>query len=84
VVHRIVGTVVLAAMDIVEVSPPNDHAQVTTMAAHRVAIEAICGRAVRSAMEQPSGSRRPRRSCRGARRPYTPAARAGDMNERLR
>ena len=46
-VRRIVGTVELAAMDIVEVSPPYDHAEVTAMAAHRVALEAISALAVR-------------------------------------
>ena len=40
-VRRIVGRVDLAAMDIVEVSPPWDHAEVTAMAAHRAALEAI-------------------------------------------
>jgi agmatinase len=40
-VRRIVGAVELAAMDIVEVSPPYDHAEVTAMAANRCALEAI-------------------------------------------
>jgi agmatinase len=40
-IRRIVGQVELAAMDIVEVSPPFDHAEVTAMAAHRCALEAI-------------------------------------------
>ena len=40
-IRRIVGKVELAAMDIVEVSPPYDHAEVTAMAAHRCALEAI-------------------------------------------
>jgi agmatinase len=40
-VRRIVGQVELAAMDIVEVSPPYDHAEVTAMAAHRCALEAV-------------------------------------------
>lgn len=34
-VRRIVGAVELAGMDVVEVSPPYDHAEVTAMAAHR-------------------------------------------------
>ncbi len=46
-VRRIVGRVPLAALDIVEVSPPYDHAEVTAMAAHRVALEAISALAVR-------------------------------------
>jgi agmatinase len=46
-VRRIVGQVRLAAMDIVEVSPPFDHADITAMAAHRVAMEAISALAAR-------------------------------------
>ena len=46
-VRRIVGRVRLAAMDIGEVSPPFDPAEVTAMAAHRVAMEAISALAVR-------------------------------------
>lgn len=46
-VRRIVGKVRLAAMDIVEVSPPYDHAEVTAMAAHRCALEAISALAVK-------------------------------------
>jgi agmatinase len=46
-VRRIVGSVRLAAMDIVEVSPPFDHAEITAMAAHRVAMEALSALAVR-------------------------------------
>ena len=46
-VRRIVGRVPLAAMDIVEVSPPYDHADVTAAAAHRCALEAISALAAR-------------------------------------
>lgn len=46
-IRRIVGRVPLAAMDIVEVSPPYDHADVTAAAAHRCALEAISALAVR-------------------------------------
>jgi agmatinase len=46
-VRRIVGSVELAAMDVVEVSPPYDHAEVTAMAAHRVVLEAISALAVK-------------------------------------
>ena len=46
-VRRIVGQVRLAGMDIVEVSPPYDHAEVTAAAAHRVAMEALSALAVR-------------------------------------
>ncbi len=46
-VRRIVGAVELAGMDIVEVAPPFDHAEVTAMAAQRCAMEAISALAVR-------------------------------------
>ena len=46
-VRQIVGRVPLAGMDIVEVSPPYDHAEVTAAAAHRCALEAISALAVR-------------------------------------
>jgi agmatinase len=40
-IRQIVAAVDLAGMDIVEVSPPYDHAEVTAMAANRVALECI-------------------------------------------
>jgi agmatinase len=46
-VRRVAGSVRLAAMDVVEVSPPYDHAEVTAAAAHRTALEAISALAVR-------------------------------------
>ncbi len=46
-IRRIAGSVRLAAMDVVEVSPPYDHAEVTAMAAHRCVLEAISALAVR-------------------------------------
>jgi agmatinase len=46
-IRRIVGSVPLAAMDIVEVSPPYDHADITAAAAHRCALEAISALAAR-------------------------------------
>jgi formimidoylglutamase len=46
-IRRIVGQVPLAAMDIVEVSPPYDHADITAAAAHRCALEAISALAAR-------------------------------------
>ena len=46
-VRRVVTRVELAGMDIVEVSPPYDHAEVTAMAAHRAALEAISALAVK-------------------------------------
>lgn len=36
----------LAGMDVVEVSPPYDHAEITAMAAHRVVLEALSGLAL--------------------------------------
>nr|MBA3852078.1 arginase family protein [Chloroflexota bacterium] len=52
-VRRIVGRVELAGMDIVEVSPPYDHAEVTAMAAHRAALECISALAVKKRAGQP-------------------------------
>jgi agmatinase len=52
-VRQIVGKVRLAAMDIVEVSPPYDHAEVTAMAAHRCALEAISALAVKKRDGEP-------------------------------
>ena len=52
-VRRIAGEVRLAALDIVEVSPPFDPAGVTAMAAHRVAMEAISAMAVRRRDDHP-------------------------------
>ncbi len=46
-IRRIVGKVELAGMDVVEVSPPYDHAETTAMAANRAALEAISALAVR-------------------------------------
>jgi agmatinase len=40
-------------MDIVEVSPPYDHAETTAMAANRAALEAISALAVRRAAGKP-------------------------------
>ena len=46
-IRRIVAAVDLAGMDIVEVSPPYDHAEVTAMIANRAALEAISALAVK-------------------------------------
>ncbi|HYM82722.1 MAG TPA: agmatinase [Candidatus Dormibacteraeota bacterium] len=62
-VRRVVGRVELAGMDIVEVSPPYDHAETTAMAANRCALEAIsalavkrrAGRSVRFESVEPPG-----------------------------
>jgi agmatinase len=40
-VRRIAAAVEIAALDIVEVSPPYDHAEVTAMAGNRIALELI-------------------------------------------
>ncbi len=46
-VRQIVSSVDLAAMDVVEVSPPYDHAETTAMAANRAVLEAISALAVK-------------------------------------
>jgi agmatinase len=46
-IRQIVGRVELAGMDVVEVSPPFDQAEVTAAAAHRCILEAISSLAVR-------------------------------------
>jgi arginase family enzyme len=46
-IRRIVAAVDIAAMDIVEVSPPYDHAETTSMVANRAALEAISALAVK-------------------------------------
>jgi arginase family enzyme len=51
-IRQIVGAVDLAGMDIVEVSPPYDHAEATAMIANRAALEAISALAVRRAAGQ--------------------------------
>ncbi len=48
-IRRVVGAVELAGMDIVEVSPPYDHAEVTASAANRCALEAISALAIKKA-----------------------------------
>lgn len=52
-VRRVVGRVDLAGMDVVEVSPPYDHAEVTAMLAHRLVLEAISALAVKKRDGQP-------------------------------
>jgi formimidoylglutamase len=48
-IRQIVGAVELAGMDVVEVSPPYDHAETTAMAANRAVLEAISVLAVKKA-----------------------------------
>jgi agmatinase len=52
-VRQIVGAVDLAGMDVVEVSPPYDHAETTAMAANRAVLEAISALAVKKAAGRP-------------------------------
>ena len=52
-VRRIATRVDLCAMDVVEVSPPYDHAQITALAGHRVALETISGIALRRSGQPP-------------------------------
>ncbi|HEX5465487.1 MAG TPA: agmatinase [Candidatus Limnocylindrales bacterium] len=46
-VRRVVGQVDLAAMDVVEVSPPYDQSEVTAMLAHRAVLEALSAMALK-------------------------------------
>jgi formimidoylglutamase len=46
-IRRVVGRVDLAAMDVVEVSPPYDQSEVTAMLAHRAVMEALSALAVK-------------------------------------
>jgi agmatinase len=52
-IRQIVLAVDLCGMDIVEVSPPYDHAETTSMAANRAALEAISALAVRKLAGHP-------------------------------
>ena len=52
-IRQIVAAVDLCGMDIVEVSPPYDHAETTAMAANRAALEAISALAVRRQAGKP-------------------------------
>jgi agmatinase len=52
-IRQVVAAVELAGMDVVEVSPPYDHAETTAMAANRAALEAISALAVRRAAGHP-------------------------------
>jgi agmatinase len=52
-IRQIVGAVELCGMDVVEVSPPYDHAETTAMAANRAALEAISALAAKKAAGHP-------------------------------
>ena len=58
-VRRIAGSVEIAGMDIVEVSPPYDHSEVTAMAANRVALECISALAAKKQAGRPVRFERP-------------------------
>ena len=48
-VRQIVTRVDLVGMDVVELSPPYDHAEITALLAHRVVMEAISALAAKRA-----------------------------------
>ncbi|MGQ0797187.1 MAG: agmatinase [Methanobacteriota archaeon] len=57
-VREVVRRTDVVAMDVVEVSPPYDHAEVTAMAAHRCVLEALSALAAkRVSAPRPSGER---------------------------
>ncbi|HWC32917.1 MAG TPA: agmatinase [Actinomycetota bacterium] len=56
-VRRIATEVGFAGMEIVEVSPPYDHADVTALLAHRVVLEALTGLALHRLGRQPRRER---------------------------
>lgn len=62
-VRRIAAEMPLAGMEVVEVSPPYDHADVTALLAHRVVLEALSGIALRRS----GGVARPELDHRGPR-----------------
>jgi agmatinase len=59
-IRQVVGAVELVGMDVVEVAPPFDVAEVTATAAHRCVLEAISGLASRRRDQLESGARPPR------------------------
>jgi len=58
-VRRIAMTVPLAGIDVVEVSPPYDHAEVTAFLGNRVVLEALSGMAWRLRKAQGLPARQP-------------------------
>lgn len=56
-VRRIAASVPLVGMEVVEVSPPFDNAEVTALLAHRVVLEALSGIALRKTGKGPSPER---------------------------
>ena len=60
-VRRIAMEVPLGGVDVVEVSPPYDHAEITAYLGNRIVLEALGGIAWRRAKERGEGPRRPER-----------------------
>jgi len=56
-VRRIAAQLPLAGMEVVEVSPPYDHADITALLAHRVVLEALSGIALRNETLEPEPER---------------------------
>lgn len=56
-VRRIAAAVPLGGMEVVEVSPPYDHADITSLLAHRVVLEALSGMALRKLGREPQPER---------------------------
>jgi agmatinase len=56
-VRRLATVLPLAGMEVVEVSPPYDHADLTAMLAHRVVLEALTGVALRRSGRDPMPER---------------------------
>ncbi len=59
-VRRIASGVDLAGLDVMEVAPPYDHAEVTAMVAHRCVFEAVSGMAARRLARAAASTRRRR------------------------
>ena len=72
-IRQIVAAVDLCGMDIVEVSPPYDHAETTAMAANRAALEAISALAVKKRAGRTGSLGAGRGRERGRRRPARPS-----------
>ena len=74
-VRRIAAAVPLAGMEVVEVSPPFDQAEITALLAHRVVLEALSGIALRRLGRGPEPERS--RSLGSASRAGPPGSRDG-------
>jgi agmatinase len=56
-VRRLAYEVGFAGMEVVEVSPPYDHAETTAFLAHRIILEALSGLALRKLGREPKPER---------------------------